>query len=446
MVSGALSSRRSYHVDGLLLRCRVLPSLSSVGHTIYISMDLLLLLLALIIYTIMKSTSPDGHSRRRHRRNTQSESTNVDRGPAQDQIPKIGEATRRILRRTYTSLDLRDKDSDFSQAIPGDSVEVRYEALPEGPWTTIVIPYRYVKSKDVKREVARLLGAPAIPEEPGDHKQNGAAAPHPEIWRTAIRHRGSRLSPETYHHSLTEVDYENIESHDASPAFETRKHVTTIRPFGNLKNSEIEPPRNAVLDNDIVDQVLSEQMIVRSPQLLRAIKDTVHWPSAAFYDGQTRLTLNSPFRSIGVHRAEFDRVLERNRVALHNSQISERHDTKDTSESTTSKTRDLKLTVRHLELFLKEIDKVQAQDLKLEKARHERGFATFDMLWMLLKPGMKVHTSAHGPSLACIIELLVWNRGTRTESGDGPYEYVEVQMWYRDHDGTCIVGDDYLPA
>lgn len=387
----------------------------------------------------MGRSDPGAEPRKRQRRGSQAEGAYLDRGAMRGEILKPGGNARRTLKRSHTLSGLNDIGDDLSKTIPGNTVRIRHEPPLDWP---LDINYRHVKGRDVRQVLATLLARVILEEDEGGEeekrrqKSDKPLASHPEIWRTVIRHRGSRHSPETYHHSLSKNDYENIERCDASPAFEMRKHVLTIHPFGGSSNPEVEPPRNPVLGYDIVDHVISEQMIIRSPQLLRAIKDVVHWPSAAFYDGQKRLTLNSPFRSIGVHRSGFSRLLEQRRIDLQNAMISNRSEPSQMPEVTNPKTQHLQLTVRHLELFLAEVDKVQALDLKLEEARHLRRLATFDMLWMLFKPGVKVHMAANGPNLACIIELLVWNRGTtRADSTDGPYEYVDVQMWYWDHDG-----------
>lgn len=256
----------------------------------------------------------------------------------------------------------------------------------------------------------------------------------PEISRTVVVKRGGDgFHGEKRYFRLSEGDYDGVEANDTGAAIELRKDVNTIEPPSN--NHRLMQLGNKAIDNDIVDHVTSEKIIIRSPQLIKVIKTKVYWPSSAFYDGQKSLSLDSPYRSIGVYRGVLGETLDQIREYLAHNDTEEEGNTLMPSDLHLSKS-DLRLTVCHLELFLHEVDKVQDNAIQLEKERHDRKMATFDMLWKLFKPGMVVYTEKDGAKLACRVKILVWNYGSRSRAGpDDPYESVEVDLWHLDHDG-----------
>lgn len=268
------------------------------------------------------------------------------------------------------------------------------------------------------------------------------AVEHSHILRTVITQRGPSSKGDKSFVRMSEQDYENIEKTDPSMAFEMQKHVATIKPTTSAKGLKI--VGNAALDNEFVDYVASEKIIIRSPQLLKIIKDNVYWPSSAFYEGQKRLELNYPYRAIGVHRDKLECVLSAGKQQLQERQSLTHGDMGQKQPDTTAPDEgleplDLALTMQHLELFLTEINKVQRESMDIEKERHNRGFATFDMLWMLIKPGMTVYSRNEEATLACRVKILIWNVGVVSHStNDDPYQKVDIVLWYLDHNGTHI--------
>ncbi|VUC31567.1 unnamed protein product [Clonostachys rosea] len=263
------------------------------------------------------------------------------------------------------------------------------------------------------------------------------------VYRTIIAQTGSAPEAKNYSMFVSEQKYDEVVPSYVGVAFEMRKTVRTIDGSGLLRQGN-----HLLLNGEYVDSVISEVIIIWSPQLLKTIKDTVYWPTSAFYDGQKNLTINSPYHSIGVYRDELGGLLDLKKQELDDVNRAKTSsfdiDMKDTeNEPSTSNPylpdSDLETTVSHLEQLLHEVDKVQNAAVEAEYERYSSGMATFDMLWKLFKPGTVVYADADGVILAGRVKLLVWGHGSIEMSGpDDPYQTVEVIMWYLDHDGTFI--------
>lgn len=255
----------------------------------------------------------------------------------------------------------------------------------------------------------------------------------PSIIRTVIQESGPLLSKEKTYCNLTQEEYESIKDNNSGNAFEIRKHVKLIPPPPVSSSSSSRG--NPLFNGAIVDSVVYEKMIIRCPHLLKAIKETVYWPSSAFYGGRHYLEINTPYRSIGVHREAFRRLLE-----THQHQLEHLNQQESLDDSASQKKRELETTIRHLDLFLQQVDKVQAESIELEKTRYTRDAATFDMLWMILKPGTYVYVTINETVIAARVKILVWDHGALGGAED-PYMAVTVHVWYLDHNGKQVTSN-----
>ncbi|KAI1157869.1 hypothetical protein F5B18DRAFT_657231 [Nemania serpens] len=299
------------------------------------------------------------------------------------------------------------------------------------------------------RSISKYLSAPptdasvrsVLSKTPERSPQPRQGSDNPYISRYIIAQKGNVLNAEKrWIEMTTSEEYERIEATFAGgSAFAMKKHIHTIPPPSNAKGSLGIP----ALDNDMVDRVVFETIDIRSPYLLNIIKDTVYWPSAAFYDDQKSLTFNSPYRALGVYRDDLGRVLSHLKDQLAQRKLSNSTSNSQGTESPapldiTLTEADLELSTKHLELLLQEVDKKQSKALNLEKERYSRQMVTFDMLWKLFKPGMSVYADREGSRLACRVKLLIWSTGPSNTGPDDPYQKVYIHLWYLDHDGTCI--------
>ncbi|KAK7956408.1 uncharacterized protein PG986_005630 [Apiospora aurea] len=334
---------------------------------------------------------------------------------------------RRVLTKSLVNVVLQ-VDSLLKAVIGTQELVVAQPAAPETS-SQNAPPVSLSESQDTSNTLT-----PSSQPVARDPSPSGAQE-SPEISRTVVAQRGNVLNGEKRYYTLSEGDYDGVETHNTESAFEMRKDVATIKPPSNDRH--LMQLGNSALDNDIVDHVTSEKIVIRSPHLLKVVKENIYWPSSAFYDGQKSLTLDSPYRSVGVYRDTLGQVLDRMKGRLSREEtVAKAADEFPDSDLSDS---DLRLTAHHLELFLCEVDKVQWHGIQLEKERHNRKKATFDMLWKLYKPGMVVYTEKDGVKLACRVKLLIWSHGSVIKAGpDDPYQRIEVVLWYLDHDGRYI--------
>ncbi len=84
-------------------------------------------------------------------------------------------------------------------------------------------------------------------------------------------------------------------------------------------------------------------------------------------------------------------------------------------------------TKSHIKVLLAFLDAKYAKKIEDEEARHRKSppTATFEMLWMLLKPGTRVYTYIDGELAAFVIR----SAGTDQKSNPGWYN---VELWYLD--------------
>ena len=85
----------------------------------------------------------------------------------------------------------------------------------------------------------------------------------------------------------------------------------------------------------------------------------------------------------------------------------------------------------HLGVLQNYLEQRLGGSIRTESLRHEKGFATFDMLWMLLKPGTTVYsdTYADGNYNAYVVRSVT---DGAAKSSTSP---LVIRMWYLDFDG-----------
>jgi hypothetical protein len=260
----------------------------------------------------------------------------------------------------------------------------------------------------------------------------------PLIMRTLFRQpiKGLTQHP-MYERDLQEKDYDDYRDSAYASAIELRKDAKIIPP--NISKHKNDGNSLGDKKEDIIDHIASEKMIIRSPELIKAIKEVIkYWPSSAFYENQTKLVLNRPYRSLGAHREEFG-----NKLKSYETQIE-----KETPG--TAAWEALDLIIKELGQVLAEVDKVQGALVDAEEKRNAglpngSARATFDMLWMLYKPGDLVYISTDDFTGACRIRLSTWGHGQPGQGTEDPLAMVTLHLWYLEHHVGKRSGDGYSP-
>jgi hypothetical protein len=266
--------------------------------------------------------------------------------------------------------------------------------------------------------------------EPEEEHLDSVSSPE-AVFRTVIQETGGPLTPQKSFSSLSQEEYASIQDETSGTAFEIQKRIRTIPPPPNSSRAA-SYRGNKLIGGAIVDRVLSEKIIIRSPSLLRDIRTTVFWPSSAYQAGRRELEINVPYRSISVYRTQFDTLLETYNVRLQSLSASDAQGVKDMDEKA-----NLGKSILHLQLLLEEVDRVQAGNVKLEEARFARNMVTFDMLWMRLTPGTYIYASINDTIVAGRVNLLIWD--SEHGSQEDGYSSVTVHLWYLDHDGPQVL-------
>ncbi|USP79460.1 hypothetical protein yc1106_06734 [Curvularia clavata] len=322
-----------------------------------------------------------------------------------------------------------DHDGEHASGNPNHSASGGTESLDRDP--DLMRALRLFK---LTRDISACHAMAASEKAQSKRPTGGFVTPNPPtVLRTVYRQpvKGLMTHP-TYDRGLDEREYDEYRDSASGSAIELKKDVRVIPP------NSISGARSINGTQDIIDHIVSEKMIIRSPALIKTIKSVVsYWPSSAYYDNQTRLELNRPYRSICVYRDEFQHALESDKAAYDRITVSERRN-KDAKE--------LAKSIEELEMLLNEVDKVQKDPIAEEKRRNtgDKGRqippkATFDMLWMLYKPGEQVYVQTEDFEGLCRIRLLVWDRGRALSTdAEDPYAAVELNLWYLDHDGTGL--------
>ncbi|KAI1096097.1 hypothetical protein F5B19DRAFT_437873 [Rostrohypoxylon terebratum] len=173
----------------------------------------------------------------------------------------------------------------------------------------------------------------------------------------------------------------------------------------------------------------SAEMRIYSQHLLAIIPEVVgYYPSYSLrgHRDPSRgpvpyLEIASPYRMISGARDSLTEVKKRFQAILD----------KDQGKKEVEKAR---ITIDHIDALERELEKLDGP-IKEEKGLHklDTPMATFDMLWLLFRPGTVVLTKVSGEWAAAKVYLPIWG-------GEGPKSksYLELITWYHDFDGTHL--------
>jgi hypothetical protein len=150
-------------------------------------------------------------------------------------------------------------------------------------------------------------------------------------------------------------------------------------------------------------------LIVHSEHIIKALREIV-----TYYPGQSLLgdtiTIKEPF-SILVH---FRKELEEYRLASEDSDVR-----------------------RHIEVLQQYLEDNLGEQILLEDQRHAKPtpVATFEMLWMLYKPGMDVYATLDDQKAGFVVQSVV---PVSDNAKFGQVMPLKVNMWYLDFDGRML--------
>ena len=163
-----------------------------------------------------------------------------------------------------------------------------------------------------------------------------------------------------------------------------------------------------------IKSVNETEMEIRSSVLVKAIQAQVNYYPSQQLTGNT-ITVPEPYYFLLHHRKELEAL---------------RHPASDKIESETAHERFDDRTKEHVDVLLAYLDAKYLKKIEEEEIRHNRKAptATFEMLWMLLKPGTEVYTDVDGELAAFVVRSIRPNKPTK-------FNHYNVTLWYLDFDG-----------
>ena len=204
-----------------------------------------------------------------------------------------------------------------------------------------------------------------------------------------------------------------IESNSARqlPALELITEVATNATLEGIE--QLKDPPNTVFN------VKRAVLKINSPAIINALQSVVEYCPELDFSGDS-LSVSEPFRILIHHESELASFREQYAPGKSRSKSEYCDREQNTYEH-----------LGALQTFLKERVGLRVET---ERIRHKRGVATFDMLWMLLKPGTTVYcdTWQWGDYDAYVVHSV---EGGVDETGTNS---LAIELWNLDFDGLGI--------
>lgn len=182
--------------------------------------------------------------------------------------------------------------------------------------------------------------------------------------------------------------------------------------FGEKDEKDADPSLNVVRTD-------RSYLKINSPAIINALRSIVkYYPEQDF--SRSSIWINEPFAVLFHYEKELADF--RDQYAPSRTQ---------TENERCERTKN---TYGHLSVLQEFLQGRIGTSVESEKLRHKRGFATFEMLWLLLKPGVTVFcdTASDGNYSAYIVRSL---RGGVTKGHPYP---LQIDLWNLNYDGETI--------
>ncbi|KAI9369381.1 hypothetical protein BJX61DRAFT_519875 [Aspergillus egyptiacus] len=168
-----------------------------------------------------------------------------------------------------------------------------------------------------------------------------------------------------------------------------------------------------------IKSVNFEEMVIRSPYLVKAIQDVVTYYPNQETAGET-ITVSEPYFFLLHHQTELEEYFERTDPA--GKKDGEATEGLEGNEDSTGQ--------EHFKMLQAFLDARWKRKIQKETERHLQTppLATFEMLWMLFKPGTRVFASDPWDELSGYV--------VRSISRNG--DFLTINLWYLEFTGTYL--------
>ncbi|KAF5002171.1 hypothetical protein FGRMN_547 [Fusarium graminum] len=161
-------------------------------------------------------------------------------------------------------------------------------------------------------------------------------------------------------------------------------------------------------------EVTKPVMVVHSEHLINALKAVVVYYPYINFDGKP-VKINAPYRVLYHHRQELSQYKHR-QPSTHSPEY-------------------VATTAEHIDVLLKFLDENLGHAIRREEECHQLPTpkATFDLFWLLLKPGEVFYAKRHDIWTPYVISSVTVGQGS-----SNPYDAYKIRCWMLESNGTKV--------
>lgn len=251
---------------------------------------------------------------------------------------------------------------------------------------------------------------------------NLASSDHPAPVVYKIRYKNSKLDAHWDSRTFDEREWERHGIEASASILEMRKDTTLSQRAEEGKDLPIA---------NLVD----ETMTIHSPHLLAIMPEVVgYYPSLKssgkkVLGGHQSITISKPYRMLGGACPNLRKLREKYEKDIDEGTCNDVEQSDDFYRK--------KTTIKHIEYLEKELDKVLKDRIAQEELCYECDppVASFDMLWLLFRPGSVVCTTINDKPVCCMVMTPFWDTLQLGDTGSPARTTLELRMWFLDFNG-----------
>ena len=207
------------------------------------------------------------------------------------------------------------------------------------------------------------------------------------------------------------MEVQNTLSTLGKPVIEVITNVQVLGPYKH-SNSDKEEPRTAI-------SILNTMLKINSPAIIKALQSvTEYYPSQS--DSEDSYTFPEPYAALIHHEEE----LKAYQDGFHPNAVKPKDELCQRNAN----------AYEHLSILQNVLSERSGTAVKAERQRHARGVATFEMLWLLFRPGTTVYvnTAADGKYDAYVV------RSVSSSISRGRPTRLNINVWHMNYDGNKV--------
>lgn len=259
-------------------------------------------------------------------------------------------------------------------------------------------------------------------KEPVKTEPTLSSSSHPAPVAYTIRYKNSKMDAHWDTRNFDEREWERHEIEASACILEMRKDTILSRKAEEGKDLSIA-------------NIVEETMIIHSQHLLAIMPEVIgYYPSSKssgkkVLGGHESITVTKPYRMLGGARPSLRKLREKYEKDIDEGACNDVEESDDFDRK--------KTTIKHIEYLENELDKVLKDCVAQEELFYECDppVATFDMLWLLFRPGSLVCTTINDKPVCCMVMTPFWDILQIGGTGFPARTTLELRMWFLDFNG-----------